>query len=139
MSSVFADIFYRRFGLEECPDCKFDLLFLELYVLERCGHFFCVRCLYSYAHEQLRNYHKIQVKRKKSECVESEGESEKCGEVDAHVEIQNEGHSAKKKREYFQVLCPLPIAVCGIAISTGDMKVGFQTFSTSAFDEQQLV
>jgi hypothetical protein len=85
----------------------------ELYVLEHCGHFFCPQCLYSYARQQLDQY-----KTKKMEL---------------------ENANSVQKRQYQEVLCPLPSDVCGFAISSADLRVGLQQFSHFHYEQFELV
>ena len=93
----------------------------DLYVLERCGHFFCPRCLYTYARSKLGEY-----REKQKEEKEKEKEKEKEGEKE-------------RKKEIFEVRCPLPEDICGILISISDLKVGFRSFSQEVYEEQELV
>jgi hypothetical protein len=44
-------------------------------------------------------------------------------EEDVKVSVQREG-----KRNYISILCPLPTHICGIAISSSDIREGWKTF-----------
>jgi hypothetical protein len=102
-------------NVENVDTMEFDCLLCgelfsttHLYVLERCGHFFCVKCLYSYAKQQLQLFRQS---------------------------FSSLPTSQINDRKYFEIFCPLGM-VCGINISASDLRVGFKTFCHEVFENE---
>ena len=111
--------------------------------MEKCGHFFCVKCLYSYARTKLKLFKqqkKIDHQEKENKDIE-EGrkEEEKGEEKEKEKEKEEDKQIEKQKRERFQIFCPLPTGVCGVPISKNDLKTGLSTFGSDDFEGVQMV
>ena len=62
------------------------------------------------------------------------GEKSQERESDGRVSLRREGRKA-----YVSVLCPLPPHICGIAISSADLRVGWKEFCGQQEGEEDLV
>ena len=129
-----------------CLRCKEEKKPEEFYVLERCGHFFCVQCLYDHAYVQLsifRDKKKQAEEGKEEEKGKGKEEEEEKGkepeEADKEQQQNDQEEKQKQSKVHFEILCPLPKKECGMAISPADLRLGFETFSKNYYEQTQLV